>query len=67
MLQQLRAFTERVNATAPRAAVSVLSPLGFMGTDIATTSAWNIKPSVHATAICTHGKRYEWRLQERLT
>lgn len=31
------------------------------------TFAWNVKPCVHPTAICTHGKPYARRLQEILT
>ena len=40
--------------------------LGFTNTPV-MAAAWNAKPSVHATAICTHGKGYERRLQEMLT
>ena len=72
MMQQLRAFTERVNASATRVvdAASALFgnlSLGCMttGTTFSTT-AWNALP-VHDSAICTHGKRYERRLQEMLT
>jgi len=82
MMQQLRAYTERVNATAPRVAVSgdacaaLANPgvsttgtngtTGFTNTAFGNT-AWNAVPSVHPTAICTHGKPYERRLQEMLT
>lgn len=71
MMQQLCAFTERANASAARV-VDVASALfgnlskGFMTTGT-TTFAWNVMPSVHAPAICTHGKRYERRPQEMLT
>lgn len=67
MMQQLRATTERVNAAAARvvdAAASAL--LGGFATN-GTTFAWNVMPCVPATAICTHGKRYERRLQEMRT
>ena len=77
MMQQLRALTERVNATAARVADAAMASLGltafgdpsFAGAmTMGTTCAWNVQPSVHTTAISTHGfKRYEWRLQEMLT
>ena len=66
MMQQLRAYTERANATATRVADAALASLGFTTIGNATF-AWNVMPSVHPTAICTHGKRYERRLQEMLT
>ena len=69
MLNQLRAHTERAIASAPRvvdAGMPKLDGFGFAGTT-GTTFAWNVMPSVRPTAICTHGKRYEWRLQEMLT
>jgi len=76
MMQQLRANTERVNATASRVADLASATLGSVSkdtvfNDTAATSngitfAWNAMP-VHTTAICTHGKRYERRLQEMLT
>ena len=69
MMQQLRAHTERANAAAARvvdAASALLgNALGFATTG--TTFAWNVMPCVPTTAICTHGKRYERRLQEMLT
>lgn len=76
MMQQLCAPTERVNASAARVVDVASAPFGnsFKGfmtsgtTTLADTAitAWNAMP-VHATAICTHGKRYERRLQEMLT
>ena len=74
MMQQLRAFTQRANAAAARVVDAAFAPLGngIAGTAtngttaLFTGTAWNM-PSVHATAICTHGKRYERRLQEMLT
>lgn len=67
MMQQLRAFTERVNASAARVADAASALLGGFTTNNDTTFAWNVMPCVPATAICTHGKRYERRLQEMLT
>lgn len=70
MMQQLRAQTERFSVTAARAVDAALTPLGSVTNGFATngtTFAWNAMPSVHATAICTHGKRYPRRLQEMLT
>ena len=73
MMQQLCAFTERANASAARVVVDASAPFGnsvqgFMtnGTTTLATNAWNAMP-VHTSAICTHGKRYERRLQEMLT
>lgn len=70
MMQQLRATTQRANAAVTRVvdAASVLID-GALG-NIATTGAtfaWISMPCVPATANCTHGKRYERRLQEMLT
>ena len=68
MMQQLRAFTERANASAARvvdAASALFGNLGF-ATSGTSTFAWNVMP-VHTPAICTHGKRYERRPQEMLT
>ena len=70
MMQQLRAFTERANASAARVVDAASALFGnlsqrFMTTGT-TTFAWNAMP-VHVPAICTHGKRYERRLQEMLT
>jgi len=70
MLQLLRATTERVSAAAARVVGAALTPVENTCNGTATngsTFAWNVMPSVHATAICTHGKRYERRLQEMLT
>lgn len=80
MLQQLRAQTERVSATAVRVVDAAVNSLGLStGTDLTAPSAhttggaaangfvWNVMPCVPTTAICTHGKRYERRLQEMLT
>jgi len=73
MMQQLRAYTERLSAAAARvvgfASDSVDGALTTLGmtTDTTAMFAWNVKPSVHVNAICTHGKRYERRLQEMLT
>jgi len=72
MMQQLRAYTERAIASATRVVDAALAlggatgTTGLMNTSFMNT-AWNVQPSVHATAICTHGKRYERRLQEMLT
>lgn len=66
MMQQLRANTERLSAAAARVIDAAFDSLGF-ATNGTTTFAWNAMPSVHATAICTHGKRYPRRLQEMLT
>ncbi len=61
MMQQLRAHTERANA----ASALLGNAMGF--TTTGTTFAWTSMPCVPATAICTHGKRYERRPQEMLT
>jgi len=66
MMQQLRATTERVNAAAARVVDAASALLGGFATND-TTFAWNVMPCVPATAICTHGKRYERRLQEMRT
>lgn len=64
MMQQLRAKTERLNASAAPVVGAALTPFGFTTTDT-TSCAWNVMPSVHTNAISTHGnKRYEWRLRE---
>jgi len=65
MMQQLRSNTERANVSAMRVDDAALAHLGFA--TFGTTTAWNVKPSVHTSAICTHGKRYHRRLQEMLT
>ena len=65
MMQQLRAYTERAHASATRVVDAALALFGMTAGN--TTFAWNVTPSVHATAICTHGKPYERRLQEMLT
>jgi hypothetical protein len=66
MMQQLRALTERVDATAARVVDAAATLFGFATTGM-FTNEWNAMPSVHATAICTHGKRYVWRLREMPT
>ena len=65
MMQQLRAYTERANASAARV-VDAASALFGSSTNGTTSFAWIVMP-VHTPAICTHGKRYERRLQEMLT
>ena len=71
MMQKLCAFTERVNASAARFVGAAFAPFGNVlqgiTTHDTTTLAWIVMPSVHVTAICTNGKRYERRLQEMLT
>jgi len=71
MMQKLCAFTERVTASAARVVRAAFAPFGTapqgMTSNDTTTLAWFVMPSVHATAICTNGKRYERRLQEMLT
>lgn len=71
MMQQLRANTERLSAAAARVVDAAFDSLGSAtsgtATNGTTTFTWNAMPSVHATAICTHGKRYPRRLQEMLT
>jgi hypothetical protein len=73
MMNQLRAYSQRVNASAARvvdSASTLRGDLGFATTGTTTTFAtfaWNAMPPVHAPAICTHGKRYERRPQEMLT
>jgi len=66
MMQQLCAFTERANASAARVVDDASAPFGTSTTTLGNT-AWNSMPSVHTSAICTHGKFYERRLQEMLT
>ena len=65
MLQQLCALSERVQRFVLRvfAAPAAFAPV----TDTAHGTFWNVMPSVYATAICTNGKRYVWRLQEMPT
>ena len=74
MLHQLRAQTQRFIAAAARvvdASWSRLTSFGFAAMNDTTPAfngtAWLVMPSVRPIAICTHGKRYEWRLQEMLT
>lgn len=69
MMNQLRAYSQRVNASAARVVDALSTLRGDFGFATAGTStfAWNVMPSVHAPAICTHGKRYERRPQEMLT
>ncbi len=70
MMQQLRAHTERANAAAARVvdAASALAASALLGFSTnGTTRPWNVMPCVPATAICTHGKPYERRLQEMRT
>ena len=81
MMQQLRANSQRANVAAARVVDAVSAMLGSVESVLTggalqaittngtttTTFAWNVMPSVHPTAICTHGKRYERRLQEMLT
>lgn len=66
MMQQLRAFTERVNASAARVVVAAFAQLGLAPTGTSTT-IWNAMPSVQPTAIGTDGKCYAWRLREMPT
>jgi hypothetical protein len=63
MLKTLRTTAQRANAV--RLATTALAGFGTNGTT--ATTAWNAMPSVHDNAICTHGKRYEWRLREMPT
>jgi len=73
MMHQLRVYSQRVNASAARvvdSASALRRNLGLAAAGTTTTFgtfAWNAMPSVHAPAICTHGKRYERRPQEMLT
>ena len=76
MMHQLRVYSQRVNASAARVVDSASALRGNLGLATAGTTttfgtfgtfAWNAMPSVHASAICTHGKRYERRPQEMLT
>lgn len=68
MMQQLRAHTERANAAAARVVDAASGLAGLFGfATNGTTVAWNVMPCVPQTAICTHGKRYERRLQEMRT
>lgn len=78
MMQQLHTTTERVQRPVARAVAATcaarltdMSVAGLFCSDTgmanATTFAWNAKPSVHAPAICTHGKYHTWRLQEMPT
>jgi hypothetical protein len=66
MTQQLCALTERVQRSLVRAAAAVRAAFGATMTN-AQDIVWNVMPSVPTPAICTHGKRYEWRLQEMHT
>ncbi len=73
MMQQLCANTERANASAARVVDVASAPFGNSVKGFTTTgnttldnAAWIAMP-VHTPAICTHGKRYERRLQEMLT
>lgn len=62
MMQQLCALTERFQRSFVRAAASIV-PFGT-ATNPTRDFVWNVMPLVPNTAICTHGKRYERRLQE---
>jgi hypothetical protein len=65
MMQQICALSQRVERFVLRA----IAALAACGPVTKTTHGtfWNAMPSVHATAICTNGKRYEWRLREMPT
>ena len=67
MTSKLRASAQRVNAAAARLVDSAAANLSGFATTGTPTFAWIVMPSVHTTAICTHGKRYERRLQEMRT
>lgn len=61
---------ERVNRFAARVQAMVKATAMSVDTFALTTTAtfaWNVKPCVHPSAICTHGKPYARRLQEILT
>ncbi len=65
MMQQLFALTERVQRSVVRA-FAAHAAFG-LATANAHDTVWNVMPLVPQTAICTTGKRYEWRLQEMPT
>ena len=73
MMQTLLALTQRADAAAACAAQASATLFGFEAanafgaTGTVATTAWNAMPSVPTPAICTHGKRYEWRLREMPT
>lgn len=64
-MQILCTHTERVQRSNVRV-LTAIAPNG-PATDMANDSVWNAMPSVLKTAICTHGKFYDWRLQEMPT
>ena len=64
-MQILRTHTERVQRSNVRVLTAVT--LTRPATDMANNPVWNAMPSMPKTAICTHGKRYPWRLQEMPT
>ncbi len=65
MMQQLCTATERVERFVARA----LAALAAFGSPTVNANGtfWNAMPTVHATAICTDGKVYVWRLREMPT
>ena len=64
-MQKLCTSVERVQRSHVRVPAAVV-PFGF-ATHTALGTDWNAMPLVHTTAICTFGKRYDWRLQEMPT
>ena len=69
-MQILCTHTERVQRSNVRV-LSAVAPTVVtqtrLATDMANHTVWNAMPSVPQTAICTHGKFYDWRLQEMPT